>query len=905
MELHSLATRLAHWPNDALTVLRGVAWPDRATSRRSMGLPGVRAFVSSTFQDMQAERDILARKVFPAVRTQLRRRALTFYEVDLRWGVTREEAETEGAVSICLREIDGCVPFFIALIGDRYGWVPDDTARLPRTAQLLSAQAGEQCSATELEIRYAMQAGKGMEPYFFFRAPEMSARLGFPAEAPERIAKLKTWIEKRWSGRVQHYDDIDTFERIAADTLTAAIGARATQPGWTPPSNVNGAPMPQSLTRRLREIERQTAQGRPLVLHGEVGAGATWLCDAWLQAGGPDTSVIHIDARRLNGASLDAVIRERLSTACGWQDAPARTADANDSEPASQTMQLLASLKGNWRICVDHIDDAYASEHSVDIDWLPGRIPGAIHLLAVCKNLRAAETARNRGCKMISLTALCQEERQQFCASYLKAFGKTLTFDQAARLARAPYSTNLGAMVLALNEIRRFGSFEALEGKIAALASQPGRAELAGHCLQAMGTVLPQRARDALPRILAALAISEWGLEEAELCAAASETGEPVPAAYWCAIKAELFEALAERDGRFWLTAGPILDFIRNDDTIRNTITPGIAERLLQVLSAGELKRWAAEAPALFEARNRLDDFARELRDIARGNAIVRRGPIFAQRILSLLSGAHRASIFQAWLEDLRSIRAPAEYAADMGSLAAAFGEHISEDFWRFDTNVSEEEHEVRAFALLPYSARKETADKWLRLGPRLAEGSAFVRFGRAAAILAVSDGLNLPSSLESLLAIADQAVAAAQALKDHKAKAVAFEMRGRLRIALREHKIAMPDFAQAIASARKCGHGLRLASSLVNAGDCKLQLGLARDAIAFAKEAESLSFELGLRNLQYRALDVLIPALCERAQWSEAFDACRRYLDRAGESDARKVARRWLDNVESRTWQR
>lgn len=43
--------------------------------------------------------------------------------VDLRWGVTEEE--TQKALGICLEEIENCRPFFIGLVGQRYGWVPD------------------------------------------------------------------------------------------------------------------------------------------------------------------------------------------------------------------------------------------------------------------------------------------------------------------------------------------------------------------------------------------------------------------------------------------------------------------------------------------------------------------------------------------------------------------------------------------------------------------------------------------------------------------------------------------------------------------------------------------------------------------------------------------------------------
>src|SRR5581483_9973131 len=81
-----------------------------------------RVFVSSTFRDMQKERDILARAVFPRLREKIVRSGDSLYEVDLRWGVTAEQAENIGTLNVCLAEIDQCRPLFFCMLGERYGW---------------------------------------------------------------------------------------------------------------------------------------------------------------------------------------------------------------------------------------------------------------------------------------------------------------------------------------------------------------------------------------------------------------------------------------------------------------------------------------------------------------------------------------------------------------------------------------------------------------------------------------------------------------------------------------------------------------------------------------------------------------------------------------------------------------
>ena len=76
----------------------------------------VRVFISSTFLDMQMERDVLVKQVFPELRLRCTERGVDFVEVDLRWGVTEEEAENGEVLPICLKEIELCRPYFIGLL---------------------------------------------------------------------------------------------------------------------------------------------------------------------------------------------------------------------------------------------------------------------------------------------------------------------------------------------------------------------------------------------------------------------------------------------------------------------------------------------------------------------------------------------------------------------------------------------------------------------------------------------------------------------------------------------------------------------------------------------------------------------------------------------------------------------
>ena len=147
----------------------------------------VPVFVSSTFRDFHVERDAIARLVTPALDEVLAPLGARVQLSDLRWGVDtstdglsgsvtfadagmdagggsgsdseREaaadaaEAAAQGKVlGICLREIEQSRPLFVGLLGDRFGWQPDEgrVRDVVAAAQAMRAASGADAAALEL-----------------------------------------------------------------------------------------------------------------------------------------------------------------------------------------------------------------------------------------------------------------------------------------------------------------------------------------------------------------------------------------------------------------------------------------------------------------------------------------------------------------------------------------------------------------------------------------------------------------------------------------------------------------------------------------------------------------------------------------------------------------------------------
>jgi len=135
-------------------------------------------FVSSTFRDMQTERDHLARFVFPALEERLKERFHHLEPIDLRWGVeTGAAADQEQkeflVLKVCLGEIERSRPFLVALLGDRYGWVPPES-RMRAAAQEAGyegALVGKSVTALEIEFGVLANADQCRRSRFYFRDP--------------------------------------------------------------------------------------------------------------------------------------------------------------------------------------------------------------------------------------------------------------------------------------------------------------------------------------------------------------------------------------------------------------------------------------------------------------------------------------------------------------------------------------------------------------------------------------------------------------------------------------------------------------------------------------------------------------------------------------------------------------
>lgn len=120
----------------------------------------ISVFISSTFNDMHAERDYILKNVFPQLGEWCEKRHIFLRDIDLRWGVTPQDSQTQNTIYKCLTAVDSCRPFFLCFLGQRRGWVPPLSKINQRTRdtfpEIVEMARTESRSATEYEIEHAL-----------------------------------------------------------------------------------------------------------------------------------------------------------------------------------------------------------------------------------------------------------------------------------------------------------------------------------------------------------------------------------------------------------------------------------------------------------------------------------------------------------------------------------------------------------------------------------------------------------------------------------------------------------------------------------------------------------------------------------------------------------------------------
>ncbi len=510
----------------------------------------VRVFISSTFRDMQAERDHLVRFVFPRLRETLLRHGVLLDDVDLRWGVTSDQ----NALAVCRAIIDECRPHFLGILGGRYGWVPP----------------GQEQSITSQEIHYAALARPAdlLHHHFYFRDPAATAAIPEPAaaiyrEAPGSPAQRKLEALKqrivdagyrprvyscRWDEQAGRLVDLQPWGEQVYDDLLAGIqdSLGLAAPAVLGEFAAEEAAIEAFVETRLGHFvlgARQTLLDRMrqhalgsneiLCLVGRSGSGKSAMLArlhrelASPSAAGPQTPAV---LSHFVGASpASSNVRSLLRRLCHALAAVAGvTAAPPDSYERLRDLfpELLAQAAKKRRILllIDAIDRLDPAHDAHRLRWLPDTLPPDTGLIVSLRPGPMLDMLRARGRPPteISLAPLEKPDARAIADAFLARYGKRMDDSQMAALLSKAEADQPLYLITALEELRTLGTYEEITARIQALPGEtqalflwilqrlendPGFSDARG---QPVGPVLVRR-------YFTLLAAARFGMAQSEL----------------------------------------------------------------------------------------------------------------------------------------------------------------------------------------------------------------------------------------------------------------------------------------------------------------------------------------------------------------------------------------------------
>ncbi|XP_049888722.1 telomerase protein component 1 isoform X1 [Epinephelus moara] len=534
-----------------------------------LGWRGVRVFVSSTFRDMHAERDILVRSVFPELRRRAASHCLYLQEVELRWGVTEEESER--ATALCLSEVCRS-QMMVAILGERYGLVPPRPVlpNLPQYSWLASAPAA--LSITEMEIRQfqALYPDAAQQRMFcYFRDPNIikSVPVAWKSdfvpeskEAESKMASLKRWIRAsevkvtenyscEWGGVVEgkpYLKNLEDFGRAVLEDLWMAVVKQFVEEDEEAGavSDVMEQEVHQGSLQRqffgrakllsaaVEMVEQAQTKGGMMVVEGGPGEGKTVfmaaLADA-LRTGVKSRKKLVCDVISYSTAASHSARSVENLLQCLVQGLRKIKDTEEEESPLSHSYKdlllefhsKLSDKKKNKPLVllIDGVDLVQDGKGQLSSEWIPQQLPQGVCLVVSIPTKAALLQilAKKKGTVLFALGQLTMLDRKEIVQKGLDTFGKKLS-DSAFNNQLQMLIMKKGAVSplylhLACEDLRNFASFDKLKESLQGLPqslSQLVHYSLDRLCLQYRGML-------GLRWALAALTVCTTGLRERDL----------------------------------------------------------------------------------------------------------------------------------------------------------------------------------------------------------------------------------------------------------------------------------------------------------------------------------------------------------------------------------------------------
>ncbi|MDR0502059.1 MAG: tetratricopeptide repeat protein [Treponema sp.] len=571
----------------------------------------IRIFISSTFRDMMQERDYLITRVFPELRRYCDERDISLFELDLRWGVTQEESENQMAFKICLNEVDNTRPFFIGLLGERYGWVPDEETqnkmKLTKVFdeyEWLPGELKKKKSITETEIQEgAFLPEDEINAYFYLRSPKMDTPQEFREDkgshGEKMLLELKDRIRKDKRYAVKDYDGVEHLGNMIEKDFKAIVDKLF--PGQGHLSGFEKERLQQYIFLKSKtrayvtrhewmEYLDKFADGgeRAAAVTGESGIGkcallANWIADRQKKQIPNEKIIYHFTGVSQSEGDYQKITRRFMDEVRSLYNFPVKEENAlkidmvankknetedDEDDPEFELQELLFAIPEDQKLIIvlDSLDSLDDTDNAKMLNWLPAHPGNVKFIFSAVSGDKTIEALERRTGNILELDSLPEKSRRGLIVKYFEKFSKKLSAAQMERIISDKKSENPAVLTAILDNLRIFGNFDIFDKQIEERLSCHSGESLFDLFLQNIESVFNEAGatagssrKSAVKDILSLLALSRRGLTETEIVNISK-----VPKLYWSQLSNCMSAHLKTINGFVTFSGGLMLNAVKN-----------------------------------------------------------------------------------------------------------------------------------------------------------------------------------------------------------------------------------------------------------------------------------------------------------------------------------------------------
>jgi len=534
---------------------------------------------------MNPEREILIKRVFPKLRKKFTHRCIDIVEIDLRWGIPKNIINQEDIILACINEVLKCKPFFISILGGRYGWVPSeykiDIEKVHHKESVVTSVDYHMMSITEMEIRMGVFDNQDKDIYASFYLKKCDVY-------DDRQLALRKNIFQQEKFPKFYYSNQEEFEKQIFDTLCTYIDKKY-------PVSLESIPGDSDYYDHLNllknysedyvvndesfsEILDVLKNHKYVNIFGQSGTGKTAFISYVIKHFDNDDVFFHYPTAN-NLSSVKTQFFKRLYThLCLILKEELLPTD--DYKIA--TLNLIVKLKRQFYIFIDApeliFDGKVDSEVSALFNDHTSIVTSSTETYNALFNWNIQPLTNNIKIKIIN--------------DSLSKFGKSISQDQLSLLC----SNNLFNVPLYLNitihELRIFGNFNNLDCMISNYSNFETGEEIITSVMSRLRSDFRERKGNEkyIDEIIQLIIYSDNGLTENELMDITR-----LPPIYWTSIYAGMEPFLVEINGRLQIKHKLIKEQLIECSKCGNISEKKIREKIIRYMKKSNLEHAVLE----------------------------------------------------------------------------------------------------------------------------------------------------------------------------------------------------------------------------------------------------------------------------------------------------------------------